>query len=275
MWEVRSPSFWRAVFAEFFATMIYVFFGLGASLRWGVGPLNVLQVALAFGLAAATLVQVLGHVSGAHVNPAVTFAFLVGAQLSLLRATFYMVAQVLGGVAGAAVLYGLTPAAIRGNLIHPGLTLAQATTVEIFLTLQFVLCFFATYDERHNGRVGSVALAIGFSLALGHLFGMYYTGAGMNPARSFAPAAITRNFSNHWVYWVGPILGATLAGLLYDFVLCPRMRGLAERLAILKGEQLEPSEDWAENKMKSHEDGGKGGEIRCSATEGDLLAGRL
>ncbi|XP_032641416.2 lens fiber major intrinsic protein [Chelonoidis abingdonii] len=242
MWEVRSPSFWRAVFAEFFATMIYVFFGLGASLRWGVGPLNVLQVALAFGLAAATLVQVLGHVSGAHVNPAVTFAFLVGAQLSLLRAAFYMVAQVLGGVAGAAVLYGLTPAAIRGNLalntIHPGVTLAQATTVEIFLTLQFVLCFFATYDERHNGRVGSVALAIGFSLALGHLFGMYYTGAGMNPARSFAPAAITRNFSNHWVYWVGPILGATLAGLLYDFVLCPRMRGLAERLAILKGEQV-------------------------------------
>uniref|UniRef100_A0A452GSR7 Lens fiber major intrinsic protein n=1 Tax=Gopherus agassizii TaxID=38772 RepID=A0A452GSR7_9SAUR len=238
---VRSPSFWRAVFAEFFATMIYVFFGLGASLRWGVGPLNVLQVALAFGLAAATLVQVLGHVSGAHVNPAVTFAFLVGAQLSLLRATFYMVAQVLGGVAGAAVLYGLTPAAIRGNLALNTVTwrgLGGATTVEIFLTLQFVLCFFATYDERHNGRVGSVALAIGFSLALGHLFGMYYTGAGMNPARSFAPAAITRNFSNHWVYWVGPILGATLAGLLYDFVLCPRMRGLAERLAILKGEQV-------------------------------------
>uniref|UniRef100_A0A8C3HL20 Lens fiber major intrinsic protein n=1 Tax=Chrysemys picta bellii TaxID=8478 RepID=A0A8C3HL20_CHRPI len=237
---VRSPSFWRAVFAEFFATMIYVFFGLGASLRWGVGPLNVLQVALAFGLAAATLVQVLGHVSGAHVNPAVTFAFLVGAQLSLLRAVFYMVAQVLGGVAGAAVLYGLTPAAIRGNLgwagVGPGDGLGKDPT--IFLTLQFVLCFFATYDERHNGRVGSVALAIGFSLALGHLFGIYYTGAGMNPARSFAPAVITRNFSNHWVYWVGPILGATLAGLLYDFVLCPRMRGLAERLAILKGEQV-------------------------------------
>uniref|UniRef100_A0A8C3HKL2 Lens fiber major intrinsic protein n=1 Tax=Chrysemys picta bellii TaxID=8478 RepID=A0A8C3HKL2_CHRPI len=248
--ELRSRRFWRSLLAEVVGTLIFVWLVLGASF----GPLNVLQVALAFGLAAATLVQVLGHVSGAHVNPAVTFAFLVGAQLSLLRAVFYMVAQVLGGVAGAAVLYGLTPAAIRGNLalntIHPGVTLVQATTVEIFLTLQFVLCFFATYDERHNGRVGSVALAIGFSLALGHLFGIYYTGAGMNPARSFAPAVITRNFSNHWVrrgrqgggavpvYWVGPILGATLAGLLYDFVLCPRMRGLAERLAILKGEQV-------------------------------------
>nr|XP_014433052.1 lens fiber major intrinsic protein [Pelodiscus sinensis] len=191
MWEVRSSSFWRAVFAEFFATMIYVFFGMGASLRWGAGPLHLLQVALAFGLAAATLVQTLGHGSGGPFNP-----------------------------------------------IQPGVTLAQATTIEIFLTLQFVLCIFAAYDDRHNGRMGSVALAIGFSLALGHLFGIYYTGASMNPARSFAPAVITRNFSNHWVYWVGPVLGATLGGLIYDFILCPRMRGLAERLAILKGEPV-------------------------------------
>lgn len=113
---MRSPSFWRAVFAEFFGTVFYVFFGLGASLRWAAGPLNVLHVALAFGLALATLVQALGHVSGAHVNPAVTFAFLLGSQLSLLRALFYMTAQVLGAVAGAAVLYGVTPAPIRGNL---------------------------------------------------------------------------------------------------------------------------------------------------------------
>ncbi|KAJ6658140.1 hypothetical protein lerEdw1_001616 [Lerista edwardsae] len=176
MWEARSSSFWRAVFAEFFGTMFYVFFGLGASLRWVLGPLNVLQVALAFGLGAATMVQSLGHVSGAHINPAVTMAFLLGSQLSLFRAVFYMVAQVLGGVAGAAVLYGITPPALRGNLalntIHSSVNVGQATIVEIFLTLQFVLCIFATYDERRNGRMGSVALAVGFSLTLGHLFGV-------------------------------------------------------------------------------------------------------
>lgn len=203
MWELRSASFWRAIFAEFFATLFYVFFGLGASLRWTPGPLHVLQVALAFGLALATLVQAVGHISGAHVNPAVTFAFLVGSQMSLLRAFCYMAAQLLGAVAGAAVLYSVTPPAVRGNLalntLHPGVSVGQATTVEIFLTLQFVLCIFATYDERRNGRLGSVALAVGFSLTLGHLFGMYYTGAGMNPARSFAPAILTRNFTNHWV----------------------------------------------------------------------------
>lgn len=116
MWEARSASFWRAVFAEFFGTLFYVLFGLGASLRWVVGPINVLLVALAFGLVAATMVQSLGHVSGAHLNPAVTVAFLMGSQLSVFRAVFYVVAQVLGGVAGAAVLYGITPVALRGNL---------------------------------------------------------------------------------------------------------------------------------------------------------------
>ncbi|XP_037704102.1 lens fiber major intrinsic protein [Choloepus didactylus] len=239
MWELRSASFWRAIFAEFFATLFYVFFGLGASLRWAPGPLHILQVAMAFGLALATLVQAVGHISGAHVNPAVTFAFLVGSQMSLLRAFFYMAAQLLGAVAGAAVLYSVTPPAVRGNLalntLHPGVNVGQATMVEIFLTLQFVLCIFATYDERRNGHLGSVALAVGFSVTLGHLFGMYYTGAGMNPARSFAPAILTRNFTNHWVFWLGPIIGGALGSLIYDFLLFPRFKSVSERLSILKG----------------------------------------
>ncbi|OCT95705.1 hypothetical protein XELAEV_18013393mg [Xenopus laevis] len=239
MWEFRSYSFWRAIFAEFFATMFYVFFGLGVSLKWAAGPVNVLNIALAFGFALATLVQSVGHISGAHINPAVTFAFLIGSQMSFFRAIFYIAAQLLGAVAGAAVLYGVTPTAVRGNLalntIHPGLSLGQATTVEAFLTLQFVLCIFATYDERRNGRMGSVSLALGFSVVLGHLFGIYYTGASMNPARSFAPAVLTRNFVNHWVYWVGPIIGGAVGGLVYDFILFPRMRGLNERFSILKG----------------------------------------
>ncbi|XP_038608416.1 lens fiber major intrinsic protein [Tachyglossus aculeatus] len=241
MWELRSVSFWRAVSAEFLGSLVYIFLGLGASLHWAPGPLNVLQVSLAFGLALATLVQALGHVSGAHANPAVTFAFLLGAQVSLLRAVCYVAAQLLGAVAGAALLYGVTPPAVRGNLalntLHPGVSTGQATVVEIIVTLQFVLCVFASYDERRDGRLGSVALAVGFSLTLGHLFGMYCTGAGMNPARSFAPAILTRNFTNHWVYWVGPIIGGALAVFLYDFLLFPRPKGVSERLSILRGDR--------------------------------------
>ncbi|XP_033857198.3 lens fiber major intrinsic protein-like [Acipenser ruthenus] len=239
MWEVRSMVFWRAVFAEFFATMFFVFFGLGAALRWSAGPLNVLHIAFCFGLAAATLVQSVGHISGGHLNPAVTFAYLIGSQVSLFRAFFYITAQLLGAVAGAAVLYGVTPNNVRGNLalntLHAGVSLGQATTVEVFLTMQLVVCIFAVTDERRNGRMGSAALAIGFSVTLGHLLGMYYTGAGMNPARSFAPAVLVRNFINHWVYWVGPLIGGALGALIYDFLLFPRMRGLSERLAVLKG----------------------------------------
>ncbi|XP_061651146.1 lens fiber major intrinsic protein-like [Phyllopteryx taeniolatus] len=241
MWEFRSMSFWRAVFAEFFGTMFFVFFGLGAALRWTTGPHHILHVALCFGLAAATLIQSIGHISGGHINPAVTFAYLVGAQLSLFRAIFYIIAQCLGAVAGAAVLYGVTPGNMRGNLalntLQPGVSLGMATTVEVFLTMQLVVCIFAVTDERRNGRLGSAALSIGFSITIGHLLGMYYTGAGMNPARSFAPAVLFRNFVNHWVYWVGPIIGGAMGALLYDFILFPRMRGLTERLATLKGSQ--------------------------------------
>ncbi|KAI2649694.1 lens fiber major intrinsic -like protein [Labeo rohita] len=239
MWEFRSMSFWRAVFAEFYGTMFFVFFGLGSALRWTTGPHNVLQVAFCFGLAAATLIQSIGHISGGHINPAVTFAYLIGSQMSLFRAFFYICAQCLGALAGAAVLYGVTPSNMRGNLglntLQPGISMGMATTIEIFLTLQLVVVVFAVTDERRNGRLGSAALSIGFSVLVGHLLGMYYTGAGMNPARSFAPAVLFRNFINHWVYWVGPMIGGAMGALLYDFLLFPRMRGLSERLAVLKG----------------------------------------
>ncbi|XP_066841833.1 lens fiber major intrinsic protein [Anser cygnoides] len=240
MRELRSSSFWRAVLAEFLGSLLYALLGLGASLRWAPGPHGVLGAALAFGLAQATLVQALGHVSGGHLNPAITLAFLLASQLSLPRALGYLLAQLLGALAGAGVLYGVTPAPVRGTLglsaLHPSVGPGQGTVVELLLTAQFILCVFASFDDRHDGRPGSAALPVGFSLALGHLFGIHYTGAGMNPARSFAPAVITRNFTNHWVYWAGPLLGAAVAALLYDFALCPRPRSLAERLAVLKGE---------------------------------------
>ncbi|MBN3291928.1 MIP protein, partial [Polypterus senegalus] len=252
MWELRSISFWRAVFAEFFATMFFVFFGLGAALRWGTEPMNVLHIAFCFGLAAATLIQCVGHISGGHLNPAVTFAYLIGSQMSLFRAVFYIAAQLLGAVAGAAVLYGVTPTSVRGNLalntLNSRVSLGQATTIEIFLTLQLVVCIFAVTDERRNGRIGSAALAIGFSVTLGHLLGMYYTGAGMNPARSFAPAVLIRNFVNHWVYWVGPMIGGAIGALLYDFLLFPRMRGLSERLAVLKGSRPPEADGQQDNR---------------------------
>lgn len=116
MWELRSIAFSRAVLAEFLATLLFVFFGLGSALQWASSPPSVLQIAVAFGLGIGTLVQALGHVSGAHINPAVTVACLVGCHVSFLRAAFYVAAQLLGAVAGAAILHEITPVEIRGDL---------------------------------------------------------------------------------------------------------------------------------------------------------------
>ncbi|XP_016056522.1 PREDICTED: aquaporin-2-like [Miniopterus natalensis] len=203
MWELRSIAFSRAVFAEFLATLIFVFFGLGSALNWPRALPSVLEIAMAFGLAIGTLVQALGHVSGAHINPAVTVACLVGCHVSFLRAAFYVAAQLLGAVAGAALLHEITPADIRGDLainaLNNNTTGGQAVTVELFLTLQLVLCIFASTDERRGDNLGTPALSIGLSVALGHLLGIHYTGCSMNPARSLAPAVVTGKFDDHWV----------------------------------------------------------------------------
>ncbi|XP_018426035.1 PREDICTED: aquaporin-2-like [Nanorana parkeri] len=253
LWELRSVAFARAVFAEFFATLLFVLFGLGSALHWPGTSLNVLQIALAFGLGIGTLVQTFGHVSGAHINPAVTLAFMVGSQISFLRAVFYVGAQLLGAVSGAAILQDLTPLEARGNLSINGLfnntDAGKAVVIELVLTLQLVLCVFASTDDRRTDNVGSPALSIGFSVAFGHLLGINYTGCSMNPARSFAPAVITGNFSAHWVFWLGPMLGAVIGSLIYHYVLIPNTNTISEKLAILRGE-FELEEDWEERDIR-------------------------
>nr|BAH98063.1 aquaporin 0 paralogue [Neoceratodus forsteri] len=271
MWELRSWSFTRAVFAEFLATLVFVFFGLGSALKWSDAPLDTVAVSLSFGLAIATLVKSVSHISGGHLNPAVTFAFLIGCHISLLRALLYMGAQLLGAVAGAALLYEITPSAVRGNLsmnsLHPDVHVGAATTVEIILTFQLVLCIFASTDERRDGGFGCPALSIGLSVALGHLVGIPYTGTSMNPARSFGPAVIVGKFADHWVFWVGPLTGATIAVLVYNYILFPRNSSLSERLAILKGTQPPESEEvWQDNEkqtveLRSHSSSKSSGDV--------------
>nr|XP_055193094.1 aquaporin-6 isoform X1 [Nyctereutes procyonoides] len=109
----------------------------------------------------------------------------------------------------------------------------QAVAVELVLTLQLVLCIFASTDSRQTS--GSPATMMGISLSLGHLIGIYFTGCSMNPARSFGPAIIVGKFKVHWVFWVGPLTGAVLASLIYNFILFPDTKTMAQRLAILMG----------------------------------------
>ncbi|XP_073518956.1 aquaporin-5-like [Phyllobates terribilis] len=249
--EICSLAFVRAVFSEFVATLIFVFLGLGSALNWPSALPSVLQISIAFGLAIGTLVQTFGHVSGAHINPAVTIAFLLGSHISVLRALFYIVAQLVGAIAGAGILYGVAPSQIRGNLAINQVSVESsglAMVVEMILTFQLVLCIFASTDSRRNDNVGSPSLSIGLSVTLGHLLGIYFTGCSMNPARSLGPAAITGIFKDQWVFWIGPLIGGILASLLYNFVLFPYNKSLSDRISVLKG-TYEPEEETWENKQ--------------------------
>ncbi|XP_076583296.1 aquaporin-4-like [Chaetodon auriga] len=227
---IWTQEFWRCVGAEFFAMLLFVLLSLGSTINWGAieedpHPPDLLLISLCFGLSIATMVQCFGHISGAHINPAVTAAMVVTRKLSLAKAVFYLLAQCVGAIVGAAILFGVTPASVRGGIgvtmVNTSISMGNALVIELFITFQLVFTVFATCDPKRTDLKGSSALAIGLSVCVGHLFAIPYTGASMNPARSFGPAMVTWCWENHWVYWVGPSLGGALAAALYEYLFCP------------------------------------------------------
>ncbi|XP_018410166.1 PREDICTED: aquaporin-4 [Nanorana parkeri] len=226
---VWTQSFWKAVIGEFLAMFIFVLLSLGSTINWSTKenpqPADLVLISLCFGLSIATLVQCFGHISGGHINPAVTIAMVCMRKISISKSAFYIVAQCLGAIAGAGILYVVTPSEVAGGLgvteVNAKLSPGHGLLVELIITFQLLFTICASCDSKRNDTTGSVALAIGFSVAIGHLFAINYTGASMNPARSFGPAVVMNKWEHHWVYWIGPIVGAVLAGCLYEYVFCP------------------------------------------------------
>lgn len=227
---IWTKDFWRAVSGEYLATLIFVLLGVGSTINWNAGkenppPADLVLISLCFGLSIATMVQCFGHISGGHINPAVTAAMVVTRKLSLAKALFYVVAQCLGAITGAGILFMVTPASVRGsfgvNNVNADISLGHGLLVEIIITFELVFTVFASCDPKRTDLSGSAALAIGLAVAIGHLFAIPYTGASMNPARSLGPAVVTLRFENHWVYWLGPLLGGMLAAGFYEYLYCP------------------------------------------------------
>lgn len=173
--DIKSLRFWRAVAAEFVGTLLLTMVGCGSVVTWDDDG-KLVQIALCFGLSVATVVWIIGHVSGGHINPAVTVAFFVTRRISLARAIFYVISQCIGAIVGAALLFGLTPASHRkqGSLgvtkVNSELTGAQAFGVEFFVTIVLVLTVFASCDKKRKDLNGSFPLSIGLSVTMCHLF---------------------------------------------------------------------------------------------------------
>jgi aquaporin NIP len=215
-----APNLARRALAEGLAVFSLVFAGAGAVVVDAVydGVLGHVGIALVFGLVIMAMVYATGHLSGAHINPAVTGAFALTRHFPAKDAVVYVVAQLAGAVAAALLLLALWPGAPAelGSTV-PTVSIGRALAYEIVLTafLMFVIMAVAT-DVRAVGA--GAAIAIGGTVALDALFGGPVTGASMNPARSLGPALAAGEWEEFWLYIVGPVLGAALGAFAYQAV---------------------------------------------------------
>jgi MIP family channel proteins len=208
----------RAMTAEAIGTFALVFAGCGAIMVDAkTHELGHVGVAISFGLVIMFGIYAVGHISGAHFNAAVTFAFALTRHFPWPRALAYWAAQFVGAVAAAAVLRGSL-----GNIAHVGATLPSGSQGQAFLWeavmsafLMFVILAVAT-DTRAVGE--AAAIAIGGTIGLDAMFGGPVTGASMNPMRSLGPALVSGDLHALWLYIVAPVVGASVGGLAYQFV---------------------------------------------------------
>lgn len=224
----------RKFISEFVGTMLLVIFGCGAAVAanqyvtsiYNIAlPFTMLLIAFAFGLILMALVYTIGKVSGCHVNPAVSIATLIDGRITIFECVYYVCAQVLGGITGAAALawvFGATTA-LGANGYETLSALPKVTTmpvalvVEAILTFVFVLVVLSS-TKKENCNSGIV---IGLTLTLVHIMGIPFTGTSVNPARSIGPALLTGGVALEqlWVFIVAPLVGGILAALFYRFVI--------------------------------------------------------
>jgi len=230
----KKVTFARELAAELLGTMLLVMIGCGSAMSGdkddGEGQISdqalYVRIALAFGLAVATIAQTVGHISGCHINPAITVGLVAGAKVEVLKGLAYVVAQSLGGLLGAALLKCLVPDDTRGQSslgstqLGVDVSLLQGFGIEFFISFVLVMVVFgAAADENNAANVkGSAPLAIGLSITACHLFAIPLTGASMNPARTLGSNVVAGKFKDLWLYLLAPTLGGLVAGLLYQGV---------------------------------------------------------
>lgn len=228
----------KKLFAEFFGTFWLVFGGCGSAVFAAGVPdigIGLLGVALAFGLTVLTMAYAVGHISGGHFNPAVTFGLLAGGRFQAKDVISYVAAQCLGAIAAAGCLYIILngagafttegPGAFATNFYDmPGYhnrsySMGAAFLAEFLLTAFFLIIIMGATDKWANGKFAGIAIGLGLTLI--HLISIPITNTSVNPARSLSQALFVGGIamSQLWLFWVAPILGGITGGLIYKFLL--------------------------------------------------------
>ncbi len=236
-----NSSLSKSLVAEFIGTFALIFVGAGAGVIAGLGIGDLVSVALAHGLVIVAFAYAYGHISGTHINPAVTFGIWVAGRIDTMKMLMYWGAQLLGGIVGGLLVVWVVSnlqftgapqeiyaAQTRGALVLGATSLSNGITPFVGLVLEFIATFFlvnTVMNAAVSGKAGQLAgLAIGMTLTFMILFIGPLTGASLNPARTLGPAIALGGaypWANIWVYLVGPLAGGAAAGALYRYFLAP------------------------------------------------------
>jgi aquaporin Z len=232
------PSLFRRCLAEMFGTFWLVFGGCGSAVLaagFPVHGIHFVGVALAFGLTVLTMAYAIGHISGCHLNPAVSLGLVLGKRFPMAEMVPYWVAQVVGGFLAGGVLFfiasgapGFTPGGFASNgygALSPGhYSLASCFAAEVLLTAFFLIIILGATDQR--AAKGFAPLAIGLGLTLIHLIGIPVTNLSVNPARSTGVAFFAEHGAGYvgqlWLFWLAPLLGAAIGGVLYSALMAEK-----------------------------------------------------
>jgi len=219
---------------EFVGTGMLVFLGCMGTIVGmvhGGGGHPHLLVAFAFGLTVMICIQIMAHISKAHLNPAITCSLVVIGDLNIPLAGIYMVSQVIGASLGYGVLLAITPDSVLKQpspngtccsmcvtLVHSDMTPLQGLLTEFLVTSILVLVVCSVFDRRNARNTDSISIKFGLTVAAIAMNAAPYTGGSMNPARSFGPAIWTGVWKDHWIYWVGPLAAGIMTAAFYRFV---------------------------------------------------------
>jgi len=212
------------VLGEFFGTALLLLFACMGLIQWTENNQPYFVGGLVFGLTIMFVIQVVGAVSGAHINPAVTLAAVIYRKITIRMACMYVVAQFVGAIAGYGILKLLTPMEIlrpEGSVgtcspaPNPALSAAQVFFFEFFATVVLITMCCAAWDPRHGKNQDSIPIKFGLATAIPFIAVSPATGCCINPARAFAPAMYNGDWDLHWAYWIAPLLAAAVTTTVY------------------------------------------------------------